>query len=130
MKTTTLLFALSIVSIIPAYSQLNRQQRIDARTRQLVEKQNQKLDDFGNYTFVDKFTGAWSVRAQDNFNMTPAWRRLITSTKEIFSGDDMPFLEPKGGYIPCLNPKGLFPMRVYRPESVVWGTLWAPNNFN
>ena len=129
MKTATLLFALSIGSIIPAYSQVNRQQRIDARTRQYVEKQNQKLNDFGNYTFVDKFTGAWSVRAPDNFNMTPAWRGTSKSTKEIFSGDDIPCLEPRGGYIPNLNPKGLFPMRVYRPESVIWGILWAPNNF-
>ncbi|MEJ1242483.1 hypothetical protein WBG78_30320 [Chryseolinea sp. T2] len=129
MKTTTLLFALCIGSAIPAYSQVNRHQRIEPGTRQNVERENQKLGDFGNYTFADKFTGTWSVRATDNFNMTPAWRRTIKSTKEIISGDDMPCLEPKGGYIPCLNPKGVFPMRVYTPERVIWGTLWAPNNF-
>jgi len=129
MKTTTLIFALSIGCIIPVCSQVNRQQRIDARTRQHVEKQSQKINDFGNYTFVDKFTGAWSVRTPDSFNMTPAWRSTIKSTKEVISGDDIPCLEPKGGYIPCLNPKGLYPMRVYRPESVIWGILWAPNNF-
>ena len=129
MKTTTLLFALSVGCLVPAYSQINRQQRIDARTRQYLEKENQKNDDFSNYTFVDKFTGAWSVRAPDNFHRTPARPGTIKSTKEIFSGDDMPCFEPKGGYIPCVDPKGLFPMRVYRPESVIWGILWAPNNF-
>lgn len=129
MKTTALLFALSVGCVITAYSQINRHQRIDLRIKQSLEKENRKNDDFRNYTFVDKFTGAWSVRAPYNFNMTPVLPGTIKSTREIFSGDDMPCLEPKGGYIPCLNPKGLFPMRIYRPESVVWGTLWAPNNF-
>ena len=129
MKTTTLLFVLSIGCIIPGYSQINRHQRIDPRTKQSVEEQNRKLTDFGNYTFIDKLTGAWSVSTPDRSNMTPAWRGPFKSTKEIFSGDDIPCLEPKGGYIPCLNPEGLFPMRVYRPESVIWGILWAPNNF-
>ncbi|MGC3947087.1 MAG: hypothetical protein QM762_21640 [Chryseolinea sp.] len=129
MKTTTLLFALSVGCILPAYSQVNVHQRIDPSTRQNAERLNQKIGDFGNSMFVDKFTGTWSVRAAANFNMTPAWRGPIKITKEIFSGDDMPCLEPKGGYIPCLNPKGLYPMRVYRPESVIWGILWAPNNF-
>jgi len=114
--------------MIPAFSQVNRHHRIDPKIKQHVEKQNQKIFDFGNDTFVGKVTPAWSFGPADNFS-TPLRRGTITSAKEIISGDDIPCLEPRGGYIPCLNPKGSFPMRVYRPESVIWGILWAPNNF-
>ena len=125
MKTTILLFAVIFGYITPTYSQLNRHHQKGARTEQFQIKKN---DDFGNYKFADKFSDAWSARAQDSFNLLPTRPGTIKLTKEIYSGDDMPCFQPKSGdYMPCIKPDGLFSMRVYKPESVIWGILWAPN---
>ena len=122
MKTTILLFALIFGYITPTYSQLNRHRKTDATPEQF---QNKKNDDFGNYMFLDKFSGSLSDRARDNFNMSPTRPAPSKFTEEIYSGDNMPCLHPKSGDdMPCFKPKGIFPMRVFKPKNVIWGILW------
>ena len=60
MKTTILLLVLIFGYITPTYSQLNRHRKMDATSEQF---QNKKNDDFVNYKYFDKFSGAWSDRA-------------------------------------------------------------------
>ena len=120
MKTTILLFALILGYITPTFAQLNLHRKSDATTEQFPNKKN----DYFNYKFVDKFSGSLSNSPHNSFAIPP----IMTApkfTKEIYSGDDMPCLKPKGNYIPCLKPDDIFSMRVYKPESIIWGTLWA-----
>jgi hypothetical protein len=126
MKTAILLFALISWCLIPTYSQINIHRKTDTSTDQFLGKKNH---DLGNYNFVGKFNDAWSDRALGSFNRSPVSPApgpgASKFTKEIYSGDDMPCLQTKGNYIPCLNPKGISSMRIYKPESVTWGTLWS-----
>jgi len=122
MKTTILLFALIFGYITPTYSQLNRHRKTDATSEQF---QNKKNDDFGNYQFGDKFSGAWSERGLDSFTMSPIRPAPNKFTEKIYSQDNMPCFHPKSGDdMPCFKPKGIFPMRVFKPKNVIWGILW------
>jgi hypothetical protein len=122
MKTTILLLVLIFGYITPTFSQLNRHRKMDAASEQF---QNKKNDDFGNYKFGDKFSGAWSHRGLDSFNMSPIRPAPGKFAEEIYSQDNMPCFHPKSGDdMPCLKPKGVFPMRVFKPKNVIWGILW------
>ena len=124
---TTILFAVILGYITPTYSQLNRHHKMEATSEQF---QNKKNDDFGNYTFYkfstfDNLSGSSSDRPRGSFNVLPERPALSKSTKEIYSGYNMPCLHPKSGdNMPCLKPTGTFPMRVFKPKDVIWGILW------
>ena len=122
MKTAILLFALIFGYLTPTYSQLNPHRKTDTTTEQ---SQNKRKDDFGNYKFDEKYSGAWSGRALDSFTLLPVRPAPGKFTEEIHSRYNMPCLQPKSGDdMPCFKPKGIFPMRVFKPKNVIWGILW------
>ncbi|HTE29566.1 MAG TPA: hypothetical protein VK666_04280 [Chryseolinea sp.] len=129
MKTTLLLFGVIFGYITPAYSQLNSHRETDGTRGQFQIKKN---DDFGNYKFdkfgnykVDRFTDFLSNRERDGFNMLPTRPAPSSSPTQYIKQNNMPCFHPKSGdNMPCFKPIETFPMRIFNPEDVIWGTLW------
>ena len=113
MKTTAVLFALFMVGVIPAYSQLNRHHNIERRPIQFLKKAD-KDSVFGQYNFPDNANDSWHAWTPYDLKISPAESTPGKSTGHTHSRDLMPLLKPEGVFhMRLFQPEGKFFMKVY-----------------
>jgi hypothetical protein len=127
MKTAILLFAVIFGYITPTYSQLNRQRETGPRSDQF---QNKMYGDFGTYKFdnykIDKFSNFNFNKFNDFLSSRERNRPAPGNSQNSYiQRNNMRCFHPKSGdKMPCFELTDEFSMRIFKPENVIWGTLW------
>jgi len=113
MKKIILITGLICGFTIPTYSQLNNNLKIDTTFRKLSIYDYQKPFNLG-------ITKDYKNQILESFDNNQLFRQF--STKKLnFSQDYVGKIVKTQSYdnMPCINPQGFFPMRVYIPDSTV-----------
>jgi len=100
--------------VIPTFSQLNCNLKIDTTSRKLSIHAYQKPFNFG---MINNNENQQSRSFDDHL----LFKKFPTS-KSNFSQDSVRKIEKKtqsSDHMPCVNPEGFFPMQVYKPDSTV-----------
>jgi hypothetical protein len=113
MKKIILTAGLICGFMIPAFSQLNSNLKIDTTFRKLSIYDYQKPFNLG----ITKDYKNQIFSSSDNNLLF----RRFSNKRLSFSQDSVMRIVKTQSYdnMPCINPKGFFPMRVYKPDSTV-----------
>ena len=113
MKKIILLTVLMIGLMIPAFSQLNSNLKIDTSFRKLSIYDYQKPFTIG----IAKGYKSQVLDSSDNHLLF----RPFSNIELNFNQDSVGRIVKAQSFdnMPCINPQGYFPMRVYKPDSTI-----------
>jgi hypothetical protein len=110
MKTMIVLTTLTVVCLIPGYSQFKVNRKANSTIEAFSFDPKSKGDVLpGPYVFSGKVGVLPNHKAPDNFRNPAIGSVLSKKMSDTFSADNMP----------CAKPFGIFSMRVYKPDASI-----------